>query len=132
MCVVNNEVTSMLILPLPEPLAKPSPFSLIWDSYIWNQFNMQWWSWTFRPTWVTAKYKFITGVLVLIKVNKILLPHLNERKMRSFRWSDKRTKSERNYLLGKSPTVHQNNKCQEICTYMGLKEINNKESKHQT
>ena len=31
---------SMLILALPEPLAHPSPFSLIWDSHIWNQFNM--------------------------------------------------------------------------------------------
>ena len=31
MCVVNNEVTSMLILALPEPLANRSPFSLIWD-----------------------------------------------------------------------------------------------------
>ena len=31
---------TMLILALPEPLANPSPFSLIWDSHIWNQFNM--------------------------------------------------------------------------------------------
>ena len=31
---------SMLILAIPEPLANPSPFSLIWDSHIWNQFNM--------------------------------------------------------------------------------------------
>ena len=29
----NNEVTSMLILALPEPLTNPSPFSLIWDSH---------------------------------------------------------------------------------------------------
>ena len=33
MCVVNNEVTSMLILALPEQLAYPSPLSLIWDSH---------------------------------------------------------------------------------------------------
>ena len=30
MCVVNNEVTSMLILTLPEPLANPGPFSTVW------------------------------------------------------------------------------------------------------
>ena len=39
MCVVNTEEASMLILAVPE-LANPSPFSLIWDSHIWNQFNM--------------------------------------------------------------------------------------------
>ena len=36
---LNNEVTNMLILALPEPLANPSSSSLIWDSHIWNQFN---------------------------------------------------------------------------------------------
>ena len=30
----------------------------------------------FRPTQVSAKYTFEIGVLLLIKVNKILLPHL--------------------------------------------------------
>ena len=43
-CAFGNPVDvgcfSMLILALPEPLANPSPFSLIWDSHIWNQFNM--------------------------------------------------------------------------------------------
>ena len=38
--VVNNEVLSTLILALPEPLANPNLFSLIWDSHIWSQFNM--------------------------------------------------------------------------------------------
>ena len=62
---------------------------------------------------MSAKYTFIIGVLLLIKVNKILLPHLYTKVIMkensSFSWSNKRTKSERNYLLGKSPTVHENN-----------------------
>ena len=40
MCVVDNEVTSMLILSLPEPVPNPSPFSQIWDSHTIFETNL--------------------------------------------------------------------------------------------